>query len=451
MTTSTSDSFTEGLLNTLGSEGLCPTEQVSQYCIDGLIPQWVGFPSTLEQTSQVMAQAHAADKRVAPWGGGTRMDVGNIPKDLDLVLCLRDLNRVLDYQPADLTITVEAGISMQELQTLLAQQGQLLPLDPPLPSRATLGGTLASNVLGPLMWQYGLPRDLVIGMKIVQADGTVVKSGGQVVKNVTGYDMAKLHIGGLGTLGVIEEVSLKLIPLPRIESTLQASFANVEQCCAAALEIFQGRFTPLSLTVLNIEAAKQVEGVTITRDHGEAYVLAARLGGRPIAVERQEKEVLEICRTNGAINIEKVEQGRHQAFWRSLADLGWSDESSPTLLIKGIVLPSQIPALMSSLGNLSQRNRSGPAIFSHVGIGIVQAQWYDDSLGTNTLVEMSKAALAVAEELGGSLMVERSPLEIKRQIDVWGDPGKVFPIMKRMKEQYDPKCILNPGRFIGGI
>ena len=175
--------------------------------VDGIIPQVVASPRSADALSQLLAFANIEGLAVAPRGGGTQMAMGNRVRRLDVVADMTEMDAVVEHNSADLTLVVQAGITLSALRNALVEDRQILPMDAPLPNKATIGGTLAAGVSGPLKWQYGSARDLVIGMKAVQADGRHVKSGGNVVKNVSGYDMARLHVGGLGTLGVITEVS----------------------------------------------------------------------------------------------------------------------------------------------------------------------------------------------------------------------------------------------------
>ncbi len=170
------------------------SDDTARYSIDGLRPEFAVLPGTVEELSKTLASASQHELAVAPWGGGTRIGLGNALNRLDAVVDLSRMGQMTQHNPADLTCTVEAGIPVATLQKTLAKHGQFLPVDPPLPGRATIGGTLAVGTGGPLKWQFGSIRDLIIGMKVVQADGTVVKSGGQVVKNVSGYDMARIHV-----------------------------------------------------------------------------------------------------------------------------------------------------------------------------------------------------------------------------------------------------------------
>ena len=238
--------------------------------------------------------AVAVDHRlaVAPRGGGTRIEVGSPPERLDVVVEVSRLDAVIEHNPADLTVTTQAGITVSSLRRVLEKKAQFLAIDPPLPDRATIGGTLASGADGPLRWHYGHPRDSVIGMRVVQADGTITKSGGQVVKNVSGYDMSRLHIGGLGTLGVIAEVSFKLTPLPQRQATLLGGFESMETALAAGLGIFHSQVMPLALTVFD-DTVRRPAGFEAP---GSSYMLAVRLGGRPGSLRRQVAECAAVCR-----------------------------------------------------------------------------------------------------------------------------------------------------------
>ena len=253
------------------------------------------FPKGIRELSDALTATWEDSLAVAPWGGGTRTELGNPLRRLDVVVDMSHLNGVVEHNPSDLTLTVEAGITLGALQRILVEHGQFLALDPPLPDRATIGGTLATGVSGPTKWQYGNPRDLVIGMKVVQADGQVVKSGGRVVKNVSGYDMARLHIGGLGSLGIIAEASFKLTPLPRNETTLVAAFGSGRRCLETGLSIFHSDVTPLALTSFDRCANEQGEVVSLDGDH----FLAIRLGGRPLTLQRQVRECLSLCHLGG--------------------------------------------------------------------------------------------------------------------------------------------------------
>ncbi len=423
------------------------SQDVQGYAVDGVRPSAVVRPATMEGLCRAMAAAWKHGLAVAPWGGGTRMALGNPIKRLDVVVDLSRLCRVIQHNPADLTVTVEAGITLARLREALAEHGQFLALDPPLPHRATVGGTLAVGVSGPLKWQSGHLRDTVIGMKVVQADGRTVKSGGQVVKNVSGYDMARLHIGGLGTLGIIAEVTFKLTPLPRREATLLAAFDSVQRCLDAGLQVFHGDVVPLSLVAFN-EGVDRVGGL-----EAHPCTLAIRLGGRPMTLERQVRECAALCRQAGATAMESLPEAQAGDLWRRLADFGWDEAARPALACRAMVVPSRVRDLVAAVTARNGRDGLTPAFVAYPGYGNVMLHWDHGAgeMSANAALETLSQARQAAHGLDGRLVIERCPPEIKQRLDVWDDVGESLAIMRRMKEQYDARGILNPGRFVGGI
>src|SRR5215468_2064843 len=226
------------------------------FVVDGRTPCGVVLPGSADEVARVVSTAAAAGVPVIPWGGGTQMSRGAPPHDGALVVVLRRLNRVVEHEPGDLTATAEAGIRVDALQAALGTRGQWLPLDPPAPGEATLGGVLAANAAGPRRQGYGTARDLVIGIRVVGADGRLVRAGGQVVKNVAGYDLVKLYIGSHGTLGVIVDATLKLRPRPEAEAAGWATFSTLESAVGAAMSLAGSELGPVALTVLNARAAE---------------------------------------------------------------------------------------------------------------------------------------------------------------------------------------------------
>ena len=422
------------------------SELVDRHTVDGLTPHVVVTPNSVDELARVMSSAYEGGLAVAPWGGGTRMDLGNPISGLDIVVDLTRMNKMVQHDAADLTVTVEAGITLSDLQRTLAAQGQFLAVDAAMPDNATIGGILASGTSGPLKWHYGSPRDLVIGMKVVQADGRVVKSGGQVVKNVSGYDMARLHIGSIGTLGIIAEVSFKLTPMPRQESTILAAFDSVSSCYTAAMSIFNSDVMPLSLTAFDANANQFGKFTSAASDSGSAF-LAIRLGGRPRTLARFEKETLKLCDQSSPLSVEQIDSASMRDLWRKLTDFGWSENVAPELMARVSVLPSTAVDVASELG---EAQGFEVAIVSQPGYGNSQVWWFGDGDPAAISTALSNAREAVGK-LGGQMIVERCPTEAKANIDVWGDAGDPVKIMRSLKEQYDPKGIINPGRFMGRI
>lgn len=194
----------------------------SERAVDDRVPSALVEPASVEQVQQTLAEASNDQLYVLPAGGGRHAHLGNVPIAYDIALSTADLSQILDHEPADMTATVESGVRMVDLQSELASHGQQLPLDPPGMELATIGGLLGADVSGPLRHAYGTARDWLIGIRVAHADGSVSKAGGRVVKNVSGYDMHKLYVGSLGSLGVIVEATFKLAALPRMGRTLSS-------------------------------------------------------------------------------------------------------------------------------------------------------------------------------------------------------------------------------------
>ncbi|HET6317935.1 MAG TPA: FAD-binding oxidoreductase, partial [Chloroflexota bacterium] len=218
--------------------------------IDGMTPATHATPDTAEELAQALRAADEAGQAVAPVGGGTQLELGMPPRRVDVALHTGGLNRIVEYEPADLTMTVEAGMQFRDLQAALGKHGQFLALDPAVEPHATIGGIIATNASGPLRFSYGSARDLVIGTRVANADGTVTRAGGRVVKNVAGYDLNKLHIGALGTLGIIVELSFKLAPIPPSLATVVGQFSTLQGVADAVGAVLHSPLSPLAIEVL---------------------------------------------------------------------------------------------------------------------------------------------------------------------------------------------------------
>src|SRR5919202_2526867 len=215
------------------------TGDSTNFAVDGLTPRAVEGPESAEAVAALLRRAAGERQAVVPWGAGTKQGLGNVPRAYDLAFDLSALDQVLEYEPADLVVTAQAGVPLAALQRRWGEAGQFLALDPPYAEQATLGGTLAANASGPSRLLYGTARDLVLGMRVALPSGEVVKSGGKVVKNVVGYDLNKMHIGALGTLGLMVEVTLKVHPLPAAEATVYAEFDRLEAAGNVAGKLFR--------------------------------------------------------------------------------------------------------------------------------------------------------------------------------------------------------------------
>ena len=444
-------SLSDTLLASLGNETLADPTQLPNYSIDGMIPKAVLFPNSVEAVTQALSLASSEGYKVTPWGGGTQMALGNVPERVDLVLGLGRLDRMLFHEPADMVASVEAGMSLATLQKELAANGQWLPLEAPLPSKATIGGILATNASGPSRLAYGTARDWLIGIKVVHADGTVTKAGGRVVKNVTGYDLNKLYVGSLGTLGVIVEATFKVGPMPHTTATLMGTYQSMSAALESAQELLNQSTIPNTLLVMNSEAMSNSPVLTVSGSEGAG--LLALFSGRAKAVKRRLDDAVLAMKCRGAITVENLADGEGVPLWQSLTDLGWDPQTPPALMATVSIVPSHVCDVLSAVDSLSGSGPT-PCIVADVGSGLVRVLWgneADSSTTSQAIQDIIKGLHEAAQRLGGHAVIERCPIDVKPAIDVWGDSFEGMDFMRRIKQELDPAGILNPGRYVGRL
>ncbi|GAG06033.1 unnamed protein product, partial [marine sediment metagenome] len=271
---------------------------------------------------------------------------------------------VVEYEPSDLTATVQAGKTLADFQRHLAERGQSLALDPPSAQEATIGGILAANASGPSRHAYGTARDLILGIRAVQADGRIIKAGGRVVKNVAGYDLSRLFIGSLGSLGIIVEASFRLapVPVPGTERTAVISFPSAQEAWRFAAQTANLGLRAVEL--LNAEAVRQATTPSAPAKDGYALVLAT--AGEPAAVERSLKEVGELSRQAGAASLAEVDESAQGPLWQAIAGLARPSPSDTALVCKAAVLPSQVPTLSEQIETMRRDLALEPLVVSHL-------------------------------------------------------------------------------------
>jgi glycolate oxidase FAD binding subunit len=394
--------------------------------VAGIQPQFVVEPGTEQELANVLKLANDAGLAVIARGGGTKLAWGNPPQRADIVLTTARLNAILEHAWSDLTVTVEAGCTIKQLRETLAEHGQRLALDALWPSRATVGGVLSANDSGALRLRFGSLRDLVIGVTLALPDGTLAKSGGKVVKNVAGYDLPKLVTGALGTLGVVTRATFRLHPLPKESRTISCLARDPQEAQRLVLAIQNSKLAHSALQVRFVESMlPQID-----------VLFEATQAGLTAQVE-QLKAILAPSAT--------VDSG--PPVWNARQELfsAAKDNGSGAALTKISMLPAQIAEAFEKLRSVAANQIRCNAVIQATGIGLVYLE-----APPAALADALKTLRSKFEAMGGSLMIAYRPAAIL-SIDAWGDPGDALPLMRSIKQQFDPKSTLNPGRFVGGI
>ncbi|MBE9565405.1 MAG: FAD-binding oxidoreductase, partial [Proteobacteria bacterium] len=408
------------------------------YRVDGQQPLGVAFPATAEEVAAVLRAAREAGFSVLLRGAGRDLHLGSVPAPIGLVLSLARLDSVVEYDADNLTITAQAGVTLEKLQSLVGERGQFLPFDPPSGDAATLGGIAAGNRSGSLRMAYGPPRDLVIGSRVALADGSLVKTGGKTVKNVAGYELGKLFIGSLGTLGAIVELTVRLVPRPEARLLLATSLPLSEAASVAA-QLLASRFEINSLAIVNRAAAQQIGSALPLTDAADKYVLLVGLAGMKEAIDRQERETRALLPNTLA----RVDGAGVGDVWERVKRLAYRAKVNATLLRVNVPI-AEGQAMLDLVSS-----RQGWSALGYVGDGLVYASPPPDldPMEARTHLERIRER---AEQLGGFAILESGPVDLKRRFPVWGENLPNIDLMRELKQSYDPTDTLGCGRFVLG-
>jgi glycolate oxidase FAD binding subunit len=425
----------------LGAEFLLEGDGLEAYRLGGRSPQAALRPADEAEVSRILALAWEADLGVVPWGGGCHQSIGDPPDRYDLALDLTRLNRLVAHEPADMTATAGAGVRMSDLQRQLGKHGQFLPLDVSMPDRATLGGALATRLSGPRRCRYGAARDLVLALRVAHADGTVTKGGAKVVKNASAYDVTKLYLGSYGTLGIILEATFRLYPWPETEAGWWLDSRDMSVAQSLANRILGSHLLPSRVELLD-EVAARVCGLP-----GPGLVVS--ISGLPETVRGQWVDLQRLAAEFGVAPAEIQEADRT---WRALSDFPWRTGTQTgqgyAALWGAGVPPADCAKAIRAIREVTAE-RVEVAMAATVSHGTLRGGFRAES--PEVLVRSVLAARESLVGLGGYLTVLRLPEAARDGVDVWGPPPEGLGVMKRLKVAFDPKGILNPGRFLGGI
>ena len=430
-------------------------EAIRRWDWEGSLPHAIAVPDSREQVCELLRLANAEGLKVVPFGHGTKLRLGGVAQPVDFAISLERLNKVCDYPASDLTISVDAGLPVGELASTLQAKGQMLPLDVPFAGQGTVGGTIAANLNGPRRLAYGTWRDIVLGVQFVTAEGKLAKGGGKVVKNVAGYDIPKLMIGSLGTLGILVEITFKVFPIPPASAPMVLNFRSAAEASEAALRILRSPLLPQALDVVDCPAG------TLANEpewHRNPFTLLAGVAGPEQVLARFERELPALVRADGLEAFEILRGNREADLWGDVQEL------TPAFLKthpEGIVVKASLP--LTRIGDFITQARPvceqhglAQATLARAGSGIVYVHlWsksgdHDQAIG-DQFARASELLIREAEQRGGRAFVEWCPAELKSKVNLWGTLGDDFASMRSLKAALDPKNILSPGRFYGGI
>lgn len=437
--TSSSAELIAALSAIVGAEHVLPLEKLGSakrsQILAGLVPDVqepvVVYPRDQDQLASVVAYARQHQWRLLICGHRSKLGWGQPARDIDVVVSTQWLNRVLEHAVGDLTVTVEAGVPLAALQTILANENQFLALDPSHAEHATIGGIIATQDSGPLRHRYGGVRDMVLGVSLVRSDGELAKAGGRVVKNVAGYDLMKLLTGSFGTLGVISQATLRLYPLPEASTTVLFAGAPSE-IQDLTQSLINSTLTPTAVEVLTHRC---LEPYDLEGDMG----LAVRFQGIAEGVEAQCDRIHQL--SNLPPTLLKADQDT--AVWAQFQQQLWHQA---TVVCKVGVLPAQCIAVLQEMAQSAQQQGVELLGQFHAGSGLGFVRLDGDVQAV--LVEELRSH---CQQTQGFLTVLEAPPDLKSKIEIWGYTGNALSSMRKIKEQFDPQALLNPGRFVEGL
>ena len=403
-------------------------------------PTCIVYPETETELAAVMACAHQNQWRVLPFGQGTKLAWGGIGSAVDVLVSTARLNHVIHHAVGDLTVTVEAGVKFADLQAILVKTRQFLPLDPAYAEGATLGGMVATADAGALRHRYGSVRDMLIGLTFVRADGQVAKAGGQVVKNVAGYDLMKLMTGAYGTLGILSQLTFRTYPASEASQTLVMT-GESDAIAATLAALKQSVLTPVAFDLISPLMAKCL-------DLPAQMGLALQFQGIPDGVAEQITRSRQLAPDLTCHDFIGADEAN---CWQTLGNQVCSPQIPPEdlIVLKLGLLPSEAVNLLGELATLLINMPWYSRI--HVGSGVGRVAIPYGQMAPLDLKATLLKLRSRCESSQGFMTLLQAPPDLKQGMDVWGYSGSAIPLMKRIKAEFDPLGLVSPGRFVGGI
>ena len=410
----------------VGPENFLTGDHAAVYAVCGLAPRAVVLPGAREEVSAIVRLAEEAGWSIVPWGGGTLKDAGSLSEPPDLVLATRRLKRLVDYQPDDMTITLEPGITLTEVSDLLLPRKQLLPLDPPLPDAATVGGIVASAASGPSRAGYGSPRDWLIGCRVIGSGGRETRGGGQVVKNAAGYDLPRLYTGSWGSLGVLVELTFKVTPCPEALGYAAVRLADADAAERMLAATLHSDLQPVVLELTNDPSVSSV---------GRPFALFFQFAHSREAVAWQQRE---LCKVAGEQGGEYAAPGDEEGT-RILSGLR-NLPARGELLCRIATLSSRLPALAWEAARICGAD-------CRITARAANGQLFLSSPGQPP-PELGSSLRALADDAGARCVFLRVPPAWRGRVEPWGAWSGGDRLMRSIKCALDPAGVFSRGRIV---
>jgi glycolate oxidase FAD binding subunit len=403
-------------------------------------------PASAGEVAGALKRASEARQSIVIRGAGTKDDWGRPAGRVDAVLDMRRMNRILAHEHGDMTATIEAGAVLGDVNRALAGHGQMLPLDPPFADRATIGGLLATNDSGPLRHRYGTPRDLVIGIRLATTDGVLAKAGGQVVKNVAGYDLSKLVTGSFGSLAAIVSATFKLSPLPAASKTMKIGTGEAAAVAEIVRTMMSSQLEPVAFEITI--GTQSSHSPLISADSAvSAFIVLVRFASLPAVVDAQIAQATTALR-RWTSSLEVLDGDAERALWHAHATEIWDQ---PGAIVRASWLPANLTACLADLDRITAGLKActpssavqgfSPAFAGRAAIGAGLMCIDGDTAAQANAIEQLRAS-----PVFGNIVIVRGSPALKARVDVWGSHGDRQPLFESLKRAFDPNGVLNAGR-----
>jgi glycolate oxidase FAD binding subunit len=436
-------------------------EELATFAVDGLMPSAIVRPSSAEEVAEVVRFAMAEKLAVLSFGARSKCELGMSPARYDIAVDMTGMREIAHYDAGDLTLSIDAGMPLRELEIHLKQKNQFLPLAVPCFESTTAGGAIASGIDSALRQQYGSARDFLIGAEFVDGTGKMCKSGGRVVKNVTGYDLHKLLIGSLGTLGVITRVNFRTFPLAPAFGGHLAHFSSCQGALAYRRAVEKAglpladleMFSPSVAEIIHAILKKDGEALPPGLERGEWCVYCSYEGSEGV-VQRISGDLEKIAREASALRSEILEKVEDEVLGGMLREaFEWLRWASLATLLYRLALPELTPEVMNELSQLTERTSAPPVLLVRAA-NIVYFAAFADSQDEPAIVALTKIAAgvtALAHARKGHAALLHAPLAVKTKAAAMQSAARDVSLQQRVKQAFDPAGIFVPGRVVGGL